>query len=399
LSTADFFNMFLLISAIHGFVLCFMMLFSKYGRNKSLLFLNLMILTISLNNFQSWILERELFQHQFMIDYLQIPWHFLTAPFFYTFLINYLDISENSKKILKYFIGIFVVMCISQVFFVLRYSVGTSSEEELNYLYEKYTSIEEVISLIGSISVFVYSFYILRKKKDLYQKISTYDNLKWIYNFFKLTVIVYIMWISALMIKFYLNFTGFLFSYYPLRISTTIIIFILGYQGLRYLRILKERKNIRQDISIEKEEIEKSLNNQEEEEKIGEAVTVKNTYKYESQFLEIDNFIRSQKMYLQPKYTLQHLSKDLDIGSSTLSASINRNAQKSFIDYINEMRVDQAKKFLLDHKYEDYTIASIGLESGFNSKSAFYDVFKKHTGLTPLAFKNNTLKKISSEKS
>ena len=57
------------------------------------------------------------------------------------------------------------------------------------------------------------------------------------------------------------------------------------------------------------------------------------------------------------------------------------------------MRVKQAKKFLLDHKYEGYTIASIGLESGFNSKSAFYDVFKKHTGMTPLAFKNNNSKK------
>lgn len=344
-----------------------------------------MILTISLNNLQSWALERNLFQHKFMLDYIQIPWHFLSAPFFYAFLINYLDIYEKSRKLLKYFITIFIVLCVSQISFVLSYSLGGGTKDELNYVYERYTSIEEVISFVGSISVFVYSYYILKGKKKLFTRILTYDNLKWIYNFFRLTLLVYVLWIFALVIKFSLNFTGFIYSYYPLRISTTVIIFILGYQGLRYLRILKERKNIRADIDTASEEL---ISESDQEVK---SETEDN--KYETQFLEIDKFIKSEKIYLQPKYTLQNLSGDLNIGSSTLSATINKNAKKSFVDYINGMRVKQAKKFLLDHKYEGYTIASIGLESGFNSKSAFYDVFKKHTGMTPLAFKNNNSEK------
>ncbi|WP_422093276.1 helix-turn-helix domain-containing protein [Tenacibaculum sp. MEBiC07804] len=342
-------------------------------------------MTISLNNIQSWALERNLFQHRFMLDYIQIPWHFLSAPFFYAFLINYLDIYERSRKLLKYFIVVFVVLCVAQITFVLTYSLGGGTKEELNYVYERYTSIEELISFIGSISVFAYSFYILKGKKKLFTKILTYDNLKWIYNFFKLTLLVYVLWVFALVIKFSLNFTGFLYSYYPLRISTTLIIFILGYQGLKYLRILKERKNIREDLDIEKS----GLDNQEEN------ISEPNENEFEPQFLEIDKYIKSEKIYLHPKYTLQNLSSDLNIGSSTLSATINRNAKKSFVDYINEMRVNQAKKFLLDYKYESYTIASIGLESGFNSKSAFYDVFKKHSGMTPLAFKNNHIKKQS----
>ncbi|WP_348769032.1 helix-turn-helix domain-containing protein [Tenacibaculum sp. 190524A05c] len=344
-----------------------------------------MILTISLNNLQSWALERNLFQHKFMLDYIQIPWHFLSAPFFYAFLINYLDIYEKSRKLLKYFITVFIVLCVAQISFVLSYSLGGGTKDELNYVYERYTSIEELISFVGSISVFVYSYYILKGKKKLFTRILTYDNLKWIYNFFRLTLLVYVLWIFALVIKFSLNFTGFIYSYYPLRISTTVIIFILGYQGLRYLRILKERKNIRADIDTASEEL---INESDQEVK---SETEDN--KYETQFLEIDKFIKSEKIYLQPKYTLQNLSGDLNIGSSTLSATINKNAKKSFVDYINEMRVKQAKKFLLDHKYEGYTIASIGLESGFNSKSAFYDVFKKHTGMTPLAFKNNNSEK------
>lgn len=381
MNTADFFNIFLLVSALHGFALSLIMFFSKNGKDKSLLFLNLMILSISLNNFQSWALERNLFQHRFMLDYIQIPWHFLSAPFFYAFLTHYLDIADKSRKLLKYFVFIFFVLCIAQMAFVFFYSLGSSTQEELNYVYEKYTSIEEVVSFVGSISIFSYSYYILRRKKKLFTKILTYDNLKWIYNFFRLTVIVYALWIFALFIKFSLNFTGFLYSYYPLRISTTIIIFILGYQGLRYLRILKERRQIRKNLDINENEAPVLL--------IDEKPKTTTEYTFESQFLEIDSYIKAEKKYLQPKYTLQNLSKELEIGSSTLSASINKNAKKSFVDYINEMRVAQAKKFLLDYKYEGYTIASIGLESGFNSKSAFYDVFKKHAGMTPLAFKNS----------
>ena len=60
------------------------------------------------------------------------------------------------------------------------------------------------------------------------------------------------------------------------------------------------------------------------------------------------------------------------------------------------MRVEQSKKILIDPKYANYTISSIGLESGFNSKSTFYTVFKKHTGITPLAYKDKKLNKTLS---
>ncbi|WP_410016848.1 helix-turn-helix domain-containing protein [Tenacibaculum sp. HL-MS23] len=70
---------------------------------------------------------------------------------------------------------------------------------------------------------------------------------------------------------------------------------------------------------------------------------------------------------------------------------INNIAGKSFTDFLNEKRVKQAKLLLLDTDYAKYTITSIGLESGFNSKSTFYTVFKKHTGCTPVQFKESKI--------
>lgn len=382
MTTTDIFNLFLLVSAIHGFAFSIILFYSKNGRSASMLFLNLMILTISLNNIQSWVLEKHLFQDNSLLNYIEIPWHFLSIPFFYMFLVNYVNIVKKTFNILKIIIPLFVIATVAQILFVIQH-IDVGTPDELDIIFERYTTTEEIISFTSSLLIFVYTYYILYKKDFFSSKILLYDNLSWIKTFFKFLILGYFLWISAIIIKFSLNFTGFIFSYYPLRVYTTILIYWLGYQGLRHIRVLKERRQIREHIYNTKKA---AAQTQEEEE---EENTSEISQKFKEQFSEIDTFIRTRKKFLQPKYTLQNLAKDTKIGASTLSAIINNGAEKTFTDYINELRVAQAKKLLVDKKYADYTIVSIGLESGFNSKSTFYNVFKKHTGCTPLAYKDS----------
>jgi len=66
---------------------------------------------------------------------------------------------------------------------------------------------------------------------------------------------------------------------------------------------------------------------------------------------------------------------------------VNQFSEKNFSDYINSLRVDEAKKLLKNADFEAYTIVAIGLECGFNSKSTFYTAFKKFTGQTPTAYR------------
>ncbi|CAM1372568.1 helix-turn-helix domain-containing protein [Tenacibaculum xiamenense] len=396
MSTADFFNIFLLVSALHGFAFSLILFSSKNGKEKSMLYLNLLILSISLNNIQSWVLENQLFQHKFALDYIQIPWHFLAMPFLYMFLTNYLNITSKTYNLLKVVFPLFLFAIIAQVSFVLYYS-NIENNEYQDFVYEKYTSIEEIVSFSISISLFIYSYYLLYKKENLFEKILSYDNLKWINVFFKLSSIGYILWITALIIKVSLNFQGFMFSYYPLRIYTTILIYWLGYQGLRQVRILKERQHIREGISSKTHS--SSLNGISINSKRKSTLAVSNTIsvteeqykKYQDSFSEIDFLIRSEKKFLLPRYTLQNLASETDFSPSTLSLIINNIAGKTFIDYLNEMRVQQAKELLTNVNYGNYTIASIGLESGFNSKSTFFTVFKKHTGLTPFSYRKQSL--------
>ena len=388
----NLFNLFLLVSALHGFAFSVVLFSSKNGREKSMVYLNLLILVISINNIQSWALERGLLQNKFALEYMQFSWHFLAMPFLYMFLVHYLDLPQKSFNVLKFAIPVFILMVIAQISFVVYYS-DTASQERLDYIYERYSSLEEFFSMLTSLSFFIYSMYILYKKENLFPKILSFDNLKWLYTFFILSSVGYLLWILALVVKISLNFSDFLFSYYPLRVFTTVLIYWLGYQGFKQIRILKEREIIRKSLLID-------LNGNFSVDTI-KVDTEKNPSKSQAerqkeQFQEIDDFIKSKKKYLSTKYTLQDLAKDTELSSSTLSLIINNVAKKSFTDYLNEMRIDLAKTLLLDSEYSDYTITSIGLESGFNSKSTFYTVFKKHTGHTPVEFKNLSLVTLNS---
>nr|WP_241426502.1 AraC family transcriptional regulator [Tenacibaculum finnmarkense] len=265
------------------------------------------------------------------------------------------------------------------------------SPEKLNRIYEQYSSFEEGLSLLVSLIIFVYSFFVLNRKEKIKSKILAFDSLKWLHTFFKLTAIGYVLWLFALAIKIKLNFTSFIFSYYPLRVYTTLLIYWLGYQGLRQVRISKERKQIRRTLLTDSDTDFKTATDKKPTTNTSPNIENTNIDKYKEQFLEIDTFITDNKKFLVPKYTLQHLSKDTKLSSSTLSLIINKVAGKSFTDYLNEKKVKQAKVLLLDPNYSNYTITSIGLESGFNSKSTFFTVFKKQSGYTPVQFKKASI--------
>lgn len=59
---------------------------------------------------------------------------------------------------------------------------------------------------------------------------------------------------------------------------------------------------------------------------------------------------------------------------------------------MNGYRVEKAKDLLTDKEQDLFNIEYIGEMAGFKSKSAFYTAFKKNTGLTPQAYRKESLK-------
>lgn len=106
-----------------------------------------------------------------------------------------------------------------------------------------------------------------------------------------------------------------------------------------------------------------------------------------SYFKKLEELMRFRKIYRKPNLSLSSTADLLGISACYLSSMVNAIIEGSFIDYINGYRVADVKKNLHAHEFSHYTILSVGLEAGFNSKSAFYNAFRKHTGMSPSDFK------------
>jgi AraC-like DNA-binding protein len=108
---------------------------------------------------------------------------------------------------------------------------------------------------------------------------------------------------------------------------------------------------------------------------------------YEKQLLRL---MDEEKPYRNSYLTLQELADELSISAHNLSQVINTRLGKNFYDFVNEYRVEEVKRRLLDPKYRNLKILAIGLDAGFNTKSTFNAFFKKHTGVTPSRYREQS---------
>lgn len=105
---------------------------------------------------------------------------------------------------------------------------------------------------------------------------------------------------------------------------------------------------------------------------------------------ELIRFFDGDKPFLNPQLTLNDLATSLEIKPYLMSEVINRGFGLSFYEMVNRARVEEAKRRLVDPKYQHLSILGVAMDSGFNSKSAFNEFFKKSTGMTPSEFREKS---------
>lgn len=108
----------------------------------------------------------------------------------------------------------------------------------------------------------------------------------------------------------------------------------------------------------------------------------------EQELEDIINYINQEKPYTDLGFSLGQLAEQLEMPKRRLSQLINSYFNKNFMTFINDYRIDLAKKRLKNPIDPKETILEIMYEVGFNSKSSFNTLFKKETGLTPKEYKS-----------
>ena len=99
------------------------------------------------------------------------------------------------------------------------------------------------------------------------------------------------------------------------------------------------------------------------------------------------NLLTEEKIYKDPDISLDSLAQKLSIQPRLLSQLINEQLNQNFWGMINNYRMEEACRLLLQAGKKQQPILDIAFAVGFNSKEAFNRVFKKHTGMTPSQYK------------
>ncbi|WP_059172324.1 helix-turn-helix domain-containing protein [Bacillus sp. FJAT-27445] len=81
------------------------------------------------------------------------------------------------------------------------------------------------------------------------------------------------------------------------------------------------------------------------------------------------------------KLTLNYLASKIHINSAYLSRKFHEEVGIGFSEYLNEYRLREAQKMLIE--YPDLSISTISEKCGFNSQHYFSQIFRKATGQSP----------------
>lgn len=127
-----------------------------------------------------------------------------------------------------------------------------------------------------------------------------------------------------------------------------------------------------------------------------QSVTIPEDHRLQDALLgkELSAPVLMAKQYIDQHYaehlSLKNLADAVYLHPTYLSNVFKKQTGFAVVDYINEVRIAQAKQLLPDPRNRIYWILE---QVGFSNQRYFSHVFKALTGLTPMQYRQNTLLK------
>ena len=366
-------NTLILLGALQGLFFTAIALSMHKFKSKSTFFLAMLILCFSLNNIQYYLWETDIIDREIFFGIVYFPYASLSMVLYYFYVKLFLYPKNPIKK------KQWLLFLPCAIFFVLTsyYKIGNATgnlSEKTENFFSYLVYVHEIFSVLFSIILLgcIYALILNFEKNQLKGKTQIPKiGVNWLKIISLISFILCLIWIISIYDELTYGSDNVSF-YYILWLGMSFTIYILGHIGLYRFGILQEQKSIQKFSNYNKT-----------------MISVEAVYSQNEHIEEFEKYIKTEKNYLDSNLSLESVAEKLNINKSYLSRIINSELEKSFTDYVNELRVEEAKFYMTNPEFKNYTLISIGLEAGFNSKSAFNTAFKKFTGMTPSQFKNS----------
>jgi len=306
--------------------------------------------------------------YYFMLD---LSWIYGALIYFYTKAQTQADFKFKRKDIVH--IIPLILQIVFSVFVRLQNLYWDGTRESLSWLgYYGYViwMNNSTIYIVSSSLIIFYAYKSLKLLQELKENIEIDSSkLIWIKRIIRAFVVYFSLVLAVLLIDLviykstndvsYFYFTR--FYYYPFFIGIAILTYWIGLEGF-------SRRND-PELTI------KARPNPEGLERLNSILQ------------RLKEAMRDEKLYLNPELSLNSVAQHLGLKPYLISKSLSEIDHKRFNDFVNEYRVKEVQDLLQDPKSTKYTLLTIAMDAGFNSKSSFHRAVKKQLGISPSELK------------
>ncbi len=367
-----------LLGAVHGLMLTFLLVSKKVNQLSNRILAALM-LVFTIDLAMAALLSVDLHQSFPHVIGLDFSITLLYGPLLYLYSETLIKGNERLNLAQKKH---FIPFILLTLYFLPFYF--NSGETKLNLLNEngeleygsEWITHFKVVYSLSYLPFIIFDLYAYRKKIRANYSTLEKRNLDWLQGF---VLAGTLLGITAGVLYTVSSFSDILSEYTDFTLlASTIFVYSIGYMGLKqaefFTPIGSEEKGVPEKEKPRQQSYTRSGLNEEQGKELHQQLCA---------------LMDKDQPYLRNDLSLAELAGMMNITTHNLTEVINTFADESFYDFVNSYRVEKVKQAIKDPEFQNYTLLGIGLESGFNSKSSFNSVFKKHTGLTPSQYKKS----------
>lgn len=111
----------------------------------------------------------------------------------------------------------------------------------------------------------------------------------------------------------------------------------------------------------------------------------------------INDILVGQKKYRDKGYSALLLSKDLQTNTRYVSVSLRKSFGKNYCQYVNILRVEEAKSMLLNPEMDDMSMEDVSDMVGFATRQSFQTTFQRLVGTSPLKYRKHRDTEITND--
>lgn len=171
-----------------------------------------------------------------------------------------------------------------------------------------------------------------------------------------------------------------------LLLALTLLCVIIGFSIIHTHKIRAKNRSLLNRI-YEFDELEKKYDQMRSELAEHNSISVERETEISKElFCKLKELMKDPLIFTDPKVNRKIIAELLGTNEKYVFDIIKEYYGTNISDYINTLRLNYARG-LLSLSENKRTIESIAIDSGFNSRSAFYRLFKEYYGMTPLEFR------------